>query len=181
MVDHFKKGYIQIYTGNGKGKSTACFGLALRAAGQGFCVRIIQFMKTGEYGENRALNALQQTFPNLTIEAFGRQGFLDRANLQEEDIALAQKGLALANHYLKDDETDILILDEINNALYFNVLTSDEILSLLDRKPPQLEIVLSGRNAPIALLERADYVTEMREIKHPFTTSASPARRGIEF
>ena len=171
-----KTGLIEIYTGDGKGKSTASFGLAIRAAGRDLAVRIVQFMKTGDYGENRSLDRLS---PQIEYAAFGHKGFLDPNDPQPEDIALAHEALAKAREFMA--VADLLILDEINNALFFKLLTIDEVLAFLDEKPAETELVLTGRNAPPELIARADYVTEMCARKHPFTSDGIAARKGIEF
>ena len=164
---HLEKGLIEIYTGPAKGKSTASFGLALRASGHGYQVRIVQFMKAGNYGENRAFEKLA---PDVQI-----------ASPHEEDIALAHEALKKAEQWMLSEDTDIMILDEINNALFFKLLTIEEVLAFVDQKPKHVELVMTGRNAPEELQARADYVTEMREIKHPYTTSGQGSRKGIEF
>ena len=175
---HLEKGLIEIYTGPAKGKSTASFGLALRASGHGYQVRIVQFMKAGNYGENRAFEKLA---PDVQIASYGRKCFLDPDNPHEEDIALAHEALKKAEQWMLAEDTDIMILDEINNALFFKLLTIEEVLAFVDQKPKHMELVMTGRNAPEELQARADYVTEMREIKHPYTTSGQGSRKGIEF
>ncbi|MBO8168324.1 MAG: cob(I)yrinic acid a,c-diamide adenosyltransferase [Thermoanaerobacteraceae bacterium] len=172
-----EQGLIEIYTGNAKGKSTAAFGLALRAAGHGFKVRIVQFMKTGDYGENAAFQKLQ---PEIECRAFGRRGFIKKGEGTQEDRRLAREAMEQAEQWLLDPETDILILDEINNAIWFELVTVEEVLALLDKKPEQTEVVLTGRNAPDELVERAHMVTEMVEVKHPYQLGIG-SRKGIEF
>lgn len=172
------QGLIQVYTGHAKGKSTAAFGLALRAAGHGFKVVIIQFMKTGlYYGE---INAFKRLAPEVELYSFGREGFVHRTGVTAEDIALAHAALAKAGEAMLAADTDILILDEINNALSFGLLTTADVLAFLDQKPAQVELVLTGRNAPEEIIQRADLVTEMNVIKHPFQNGIA-ARKGIEY
>lgn len=171
------KGLIQVYTGNGKGKSTAAFGLAIRAAGHGLRVIIIQFMKTGEYGENKTFHRLS---PDITVKSFGRKGFIHRGGATPEDYDLAAKALSYANEVLHSGEVDLLILDEINNALYYQLISLDDVMSLINNKPLDVEMVFTGRNAPEWLLEKADLVTEMREIKHPYHKGIG-VRKGIEY
>lgn len=172
------QGLIQIYTGNAKGKSTAAFGLAVRAAGHGFKVVIIQFMKTGSYyGE---IPGLKRLAPEVEIYSYGQQGFISRRGANPEDISLAHEALAHAEKALLAPETDILILDEINNALYFELLTVGEVLNFLDKKPEHVEIVMTGRNAPQELIDIAHLVTEMKEIKHPYHQGIN-SRKGIEY
>jgi cob(I)alamin adenosyltransferase len=167
-------GLVQIYTGDGKGKTTAALGLALRAAGWGVRVYIAQFMKGQDYGE---LHSLAKFAPQITIERFGQPGFIRQASA--EDIALAQQGLAHAQAALVGGEYNIVILDEICIALHFNLLELDQVLQLIDQRPAAVELVLTGRRAPQELIDRADLVTEMKEIKHPYQRGV-PARRGIE-
>lgn len=176
--EKLEKGLIQIYTGNAKGKSTASFGLAVRAAGHGFKVVIIQFMKTGTYyGE---ISGLKRLAPEVELHSYGRNGFVHRRGVLKEDIDLAHQAMEHAEKALLDPETDLLILDEINNALYFELLTVEEVLNLLDKKPEHVELVLTGRNAPPELIERAHLVTEMKEIKHPYQMGIK-SRKGIEY
>lgn len=176
--DKINPGLIQIYTGNGKGKSTAAFGLALRAAGHGFKVMIIQFMKTGSYyGE---VTAFKKLAPEIEMFSYGKEGFISRRGVSEEDITIAHQALDHANKALQQPDTDILILDEIINAYYFGLLTLTEIIELLDQKPSHVEVVMTGRNAPSELIKRAHLVTEMQEIKHPYKQDIS-SRKGIEY
>jgi cob(I)alamin adenosyltransferase len=173
-----KQGLIQVYTGNGKGKSTAAFGLAVRATGHGLKVQIIQFLKTGtQYGETITLKKLS---PDIEICSFGREGFIKRGSAQPEDYALAKKALDFAKEVMLLGEKDILILDEINNAIYFELLTVEEVLELLKLKPPALEVVLTGRNVSAEIIEMAHLVTECKEIKHPCQLGIG-SRLGIEY
>lgn len=177
--ERLEKGLIEIYTGNCKGKSTAAFGLAVRAAGQGLQVRIVQFMKSGGYGENISFEKLK---PEIEIYSYGRKSFImPDAEAKQQDLDLAAEAMVQAGALMADENTDILILDEINNALFFHLVTLEEVEALLDKKPPYMEVVLTGRNAPQALIDRADLVTEMCEIKHPYTTSGLKSRKGIEY
>lgn len=178
MGDNHELGLIQVYTGNGKGKSTAAFGLALRALGNGFKVYLVQFMKTGtNYGEISALLKFQ---PQIIIESYGRPGFIFKTGITDEDYNLAQAGFKTVQRIIAARETDLLILDEINTAVHYKLLNLQEVLSTLQRKPNNLEIVLTGRYAPPEIVEIADLVTEMREIKHPFNKGIG-ARKGIEY
>ena len=170
-------GLIQIYTGDGKGKSTAAFGLALRALGNGLNVAIVQFMKKGGwYGENIMLEQL----PNLQLFAFGCDHFIKKGAPDAENIAQCQAALAKTQELIADGQVDLLILDELNNALFFELMTEEEALQLLAAKPPQMELVITGRNAPTSLINAADLVTEMREVKHPYQKGVQ-ARKGIEY
>jgi len=170
------QGRVQIYTGDGKGKTTAAAGLAVRALGAGMRVFIGQFIKNRDSSEMAFLRAVSQ---DITIEQFGAGGFI-KAEPTPEDIKAARNGLKRLQGVLTGDDFDIVIADEANSALAANVLGLDEIMMLLDTRPPSVELVLTGRSAPPELLERADLVTEMREIRHYFN-SGTPARRGIEF
>ena len=178
MADKKETGLIQVYTGDGKGKSTAAFGLALRAAGCGLKVAIIQFMKKGEwYGELAAFAKI----PEIELASFGCDSFLKKGEPPHaEHIKQAQAALDKARRLLRESLTDVLILDELNNAVFFGLIMKAEIQELLALKPPHTELVITGRNAPDYLLQAADLVTEMREIKHPYQHGL-PARRGIEY
>lgn len=171
-----KKGLIQIYTGDGKGKTTAALGLALRAAGRGLKVFIGQFAKGMFYGE---LAALQRFAPHITLHQYGRKCFI-RDEPKEEDIRLAREGWKEIQGILKSCEYDLLILDEIGIALHYHLVSLEELKELLRMKPDSVELVLTGRKIPEALFEQADLVTEMREIKHYYNTGVS-AREGIEY
>jgi len=171
------KGYIQIYTGNGKGKTTAALGQALRAAGCGFKTYIGQFLKGFDYGE---LSSCKHLSPFITIEQFGRKGFIHvTENPDEEDIQRAKNGLRKCLKALTSKKYHIVVLDEITVAVYFNLLTEKEVHNLLDKKPEDVEIILTGRYASESLIERADLVTEMKEIKHYYQNGIQ-AREGIE-
>jgi len=172
-----KKGYIQVYTGSGKGKTTAALGLALRAAGHGLKTYIGQFLKGQDYGE---LGSLEKLSGFIKIEQFGRKGFVHvTKDPDEEDFARAKKGLEKCRQAMLSGDFDIVVLDEINVALYFNLLEEKEILALLDQKPEAVEVVLTGRYAPQSIIDRADLVTEMKDIKHYYEDGVQ-ARDGIE-
>jgi len=170
------EGMVQIYTGDGKGKTTAALGLALRAIGHGLKVYMIQFMKGNpEYGELRAIGSL----PNFVITQYGRPDFVNRESPAEEDFRLAREGLAHAREIIASGEYDLVILDEINVALDFKLVELGEVLALIENRPRETELVLTGRYAPQRLIEAADLVTEMREVKHYFHPGRN-ARDGIE-
>lgn len=176
--EKLERGLIEVYTGNAKGKSTASFGLAVRAVGHGLKVVIIQFMKTGlYYGE---IAGFKRLAPEVEVFSYGRDGFVHRRSVKPEDICLAHEALEHAEKVMLSGETDVLILDEINNALYFELLTIQEVLDFIDKKPELMELVLTGRNAPPEIIEKAHLVTEMKEIKHPYQVGIS-ARKGIEY
>ena len=171
-----KNGLVQVYTGNGKGKTTASLGLALRANGHGYKVGMIQFMKKNEsYGEVQSSNYL----PHFNIFQFGRNVFVKR-NPEKIDIELAQEGIEFAKKVISEEKFDILILDEINVALDFGLVTEDQVLGLIDIKPPDMELILTGRYAKDSIIDAADLVSEIKEIKHPYQKGI-PAREGIEF
>lgn len=169
------KGYIHLYTGNGKGKTTAAIGLAVRAAGAGKRVFIAQFVKGMHYSE---LDALKR-FPEIEIRQYGLDCFIKNEPTQK-DIDAARAGLAEVVKVMAENRFDILILDEICIALYYHLFEEEEIIDLLKTKPEEMEVVLTGRYAPDALFEIADLVTEMKEIKHYYNNGVA-AREGIEF
>ncbi|MBM4351991.1 MAG: cob(I)yrinic acid a,c-diamide adenosyltransferase [Deltaproteobacteria bacterium] len=172
-----EKGLIQVYMGNGKGKTTAALGLALRAVGHGLKVLIIQFMKGNtEYGE---LESARKLSPCLTIKPFGRKVFVSETNPEEIDIQLALEGFSLAKTAIENKEFDIVILDEINLAVDYGLIPLSELLQLIDAKPTTVELILTGRNARPEIIEKADLVTEMVERKH-YSNKGVSARKGIE-
>jgi cob(I)alamin adenosyltransferase len=171
------KGYVQIYTGDGKGKTTAALGQALRAAGSGLKSFIVQFMKNCPYGEIYSLSFLSDW---ISLEQYGNDMFvLERKLPTENDIGAAQKALQQARNAMVSGEYDIVILDEICIALYYNLVNLEEVFHLLSDKPNHVEIILTGRYCPKELLEKADLITEMKEIKHYYQKGVS-ARKGIE-
>jgi len=171
------RGYVQVYTGNGKGKTTAALGLALRAAGHGLRTYIGQFMKGQHYGE---LEAVKLAKPHITIEQYGQPGWVHvHKPPKEEDIRLAQEGLRRAREAMLSGEYDIIVLDEIATAHYFDLISLEDMLELIRSKPDNVELVFTGRYAPQELIEIADLVTEMREVKHYYQEGVS-ARDGIE-
>lgn len=171
-----KVGLIQVYTGNGKGKTTAALGLALRAAGHGLRTYIGQFLKGRPTGE---LEAAKLLGPYLTIEQFGEPSFTF-AEGDAHQAALVHKGLQRIRQVLASGEYDIVVLEEINVALDLGLVPLEEVLALLDERPPEVELVLTGRGAPQEIISRADLVTEMVSIKHPYQRGVK-ARMGIEF
>ena len=170
-----KKGLVHIYTGNGKGKTTTALGLALRANGCELKVIVIQFMKFEECCEHTTLKKL-----DIEYRLFGREGFVNKNNLTEEDKKLAEDGLKFAEDSIHSEEYDIVILDEILMALNFGLLNEDSLIDLLRNKSEKLEIILTGRGASQKIIEIADIVTEMKEIKHPYKKGIR-ARKGIDF
>ncbi|MBS7607067.1 cob(I)yrinic acid a,c-diamide adenosyltransferase [Candidatus Bathyarchaeota archaeon] len=170
-------GFIHLYTGDGEGKSITAFGLALRAIGHGYKVIIIQFMKgrkdIGEYKIRKRLA------PNYEIHQFGRREFIDLKNPDPIDYILARRALRFAKKAIKK-KPRLLILDEINLAVSIGLIELKDVLELLSNIPKPTTVVLTGRNAPKELIERADLVTEMCEIKHPWRRGIQ-ARKGIEY
>jgi cob(I)alamin adenosyltransferase len=178
MMSKLDKGLVQVYTGNGKGKTTAALGLAIRAVGHGFRVYIIQFMKgSDDYGELKGLHRLS---PECQLENYGGKRWVHKGSPEEDHFIEAKKAFRRAQEVVLSGEWDIVILDEIVNALWFELLPEHEVLDLLNIKPPHVELVLTGRNASSQLIEKADLVTEMVPIKHPFDQGTS-ARKGIEY
>ena len=172
-----KKGLIQVYTGNGKGKTTASLGLAFRAAGHGFRVRILQFMKGSTvYGE---LESAKRLAPEITIEQVGRDTFVSKSNPDPVDVAMAQAGFEKARDILLSGDYDLVILDELNCAVDFGLIPVEEVKELIRHKPPHTELVMTGRGAHPDIIALADLVTEMREVKH-YYNSGQHAREGIE-
>lgn len=170
-------GYIQVYTGNGKGKTTAALGLALRAAGHGFKTFIGQFLKARPSGE---IEAAKRLSPLIRIEQFGREGFiLVKDGPDDEDVSKARAGLARSLQAMLSGEYRIVVLDEINTAVHFGLIPESEVLAFLARKPKDVEVVLTGRYAPDSFIEKADLVTEMAERKH-YHSRGVKAREGIE-
>jgi cob(I)alamin adenosyltransferase len=168
-------GYVHVYTGDGKGKTTAAFGLALRAVGAGMKVYIAQFVKGMEYSE---LKAIKKFRGHIVLKQFGRDCFIHQEP-EEADIKAARKGLAEVRKVLNSGEYQMVILDEANIATYYNLFSADELLELIDNKPEEVELVFTGRKADPKIIDRADLVTEMREVKHYYQKGIQ-ARKGIE-
>jgi len=178
-----KRGLIHVYTGEGKGKTTAALGLALRAAGHGQRTYVGQFLKGREYGELEAAHLLGGDGagrPLLTIEQFGKPTFVRLDQVTPEDVRLAREGLDRVRQAMLSGAYDLVVLDEINVALYFKLLAVQDVIDVLDRKPCAVELVLTGRRVPDEILSRADYVTIMQEVKHPYQQGIL-ARKGVEF
>lgn len=170
------KGYVHVYTGPGKGKTTAALGLGLRANGAGYKVHIVQFMKGRRYNEINAIEKLE----NFTISQHGRDEFVSKENPEKIDIDLAQKGFLHAKNVINSGKYDMVILDEINVAVDYNLISVKDVIELIEKKPKQLELVLTGRNAHPEFIRIADVVTEMLEIKHPYQQGVL-AKEGIDF
>ncbi|MGC8821045.1 MAG: cob(I)yrinic acid a,c-diamide adenosyltransferase [Fervidobacterium sp.] len=168
-------GYIHVYTGNGKGKTTAAMGLALRAICSGKKVYMGQFIKGMKYSELEAPKYL----PNFVIEQYGRDCFIKK-NPEKIDIQLARQGLEKVTKIIQQGQYDIVILDEVNVAIYYGLFTVQDVIRSLTNRPEHVEIILTGRYAPQELIDIADLVTEMREVKHYFQKGIL-AREGIEY
>lgn len=170
-----KKGYIQVYTGNGKGKTTAALGLALRAAGAGLKVYIIQFIKKRRCSEHKALERFSDL---ITVRQFGT-GFLKGVRRTKGEMEAARRGMEEVAEVIKSKEYDLVILDEVNVAIHYGLINVDDLLNVLDSKPSKVEVIITGRYADERIIERADLVTEMKKIKH-YKDSGVKARDGIE-
>jgi cob(I)alamin adenosyltransferase len=168
------KGYIQVYTGNGKGKTTASIGLAVRAAGAGLNVFIVQFLKQGDYSEIKALSQ----FDNIHVEQYGLGRFV-KGKPSQEDVAAAARGYKRLCCLIKEGRHDLIIAEEACVAVMLNLITEQELLDLTAMKPGHVELVITGRGATQKIIEAADLVTEMKEIKHYYQKGVG-ARVGIE-
>ena len=168
------KGYVQVYTGNGKGKTTAAFGLALRAAMAGKKVFIGQFVKGMPYSELKTTDFIK----NIEIKQYGADCFIVKAPT-EHDIKIARDGLAEMSRILKEGKHDVVIMDEANIALFYKLFSVDELIEALRNRAENVEVVITGRYAPQEIIDFADLVTEMKEIKHYYTKGVE-ARTGIE-
>lgn len=166
---------IQVYTGNGKGKTTAALGLALRASGAGLKVYIAQFVKKGEYAEIKSLNLI----PNIKLEQFGAGCFIKKSPTVK-DFQSVKKGFLKVKRIIKKKTYDMVILDEINVALNLKLLSLKEVVELIENTPASIELVLTGRNAPSAIIKLADLVSEIKDKKHYYKRGLK-ARRGIEY
>ncbi|MFW6112901.1 MAG: cob(I)yrinic acid a,c-diamide adenosyltransferase [Thermodesulfobacteriota bacterium] len=174
---HLKQGLIQVYTGDGKGKTTCALGLALRAVGQGFKVFMIQFLKTDKTGEAEAARRLA---PDFTIRSFGIPGFPRLTDPDPEVLEAALQAFNLARQVILAGDHDLVILDEVNLSLTYGLVSLTEMLEVLRQRPEHVEVVLTGRAAPPELVDLADLVTEMQPVKHYFEAGIK-ARRGIEW
>lgn len=166
-----------MYTGDGKGKTTAAIGLAMRAIGKGLKVFMVQFLKGRAYGEVETARRLADDF---TLVQSGLDSFVEKGEPSEEDLRLAHEGLELARKAIASGEYDIVILDEVNVAVELGVLELEEVLPLLDGKPDTVELVLTGRYAPKEFCDRADLITEMKNIRHCYDRGVK-LREGIEY
>ena len=172
-----EKGLLIVYTGPGKGKTTAAFGMALRAIGHGMTVGIVQFIKGRQDSAERA--ALRH-FENVDFQVIG-DGFTWLTQDRERDIATAERAWAEAERMIQEARYELVILDELNPVLHYGYLDAERVLAILSRRRPELHIVVTGRNAPSALIEQADLVSNIHSVKHPYREQGVKAQRGIEF
>ena len=172
-----RRGTVQVYTGDGKGKTTAALGLALRAAGHDLTIYVIQFMKgSSNYGELASAARL----PGFVIEQTGRDEFVDKENPAPVDVDMARQGLSKAREALVEGRYDVVILDELNVALDFGLVTLEDVLGLIKARPPHVELILTGRSAHPEVIKAADLVSEVLNIKHHYNEGVE-AREGIEY
>ena len=171
------KGLVEIFTGDGKGKTSAALGLVLRASGHGLRVHIIYFMKGDfPYGEQNVLSKL----PGVTFAKFGFETFVDPANVKQEEKKEARKALQAAREAMLSMEYDIIVLDEVNVAVSWNLVDIDQVVKLVGDKPEKVELILTGRYADSRLIELADLVTDMVKVKHPYDKGIL-SRKGIDY
>ena len=172
-----RKGLLIVFTGSGKGKTTAALGMVLRAAGHGMRTLVVQFLKgTWKYGELEAIKKI----PEIDILPVG-SGFTWKKNTVDEDLRLAREGWDMAAEAIKRSEYDIIVLDELSYVLSYGLLPQNEVLAVLFERPKHLHVVVTGRSASEELISMADLVTEMREVKHPFHDQGIKAQEGIEY
>lgn len=176
-VAKYTRGLVFVYTGNGKGKTTAAMGQALRAVGHGLKVLVVQFMKGKKYGE---VLAAEKYLPGVDIYQCGLDSFVMRGNPAPIDIELAGKGLSIAREALSSGQYNIVILDEINVALDFKLIPLGDVVELIKQRTPSVDVILTGRYAPAEIIEIADTVSDVREVKHHYATGIKE-RAGIEY
>jgi len=170
-------GLIQVFTGNGKGKTTAALGEALRASGHNYKVLVVQFMKSDtKYGEVK----ISKKIKNLDIKPFGLPTFVKKGEPSSDDIKLAKEALNFAKSSIMERKYDMVILDEINVAIAYGLLKLEDVLTILRKRPGGIEIILTGRYAPEEIIKIADLVSDIAEIKHPYQKGI-PARKGVEW
>ena len=171
------KGLVIVITGDGKGKTTSAFGQALRAVGQGYNVLIVQFMKGRKYGE---FKAAKEYLPNLTVKLVGLDSFVMRDNPAPIDVEMAQKGFAFVKKAIKSGKYNMVIMDELNVAMDFKLVDTKEVIEMIENRPPGVDLIMTGRNAPAEIINIADTVSEVKEIKHHYAAGIKD-RAGIEF
>jgi cob(I)alamin adenosyltransferase len=168
-------GKVHVYTGDGKGKTTAALGLSIRAAGAGLRVFIAQFIKADEYSEIKALKRFSDL---ITVEQFGLGGFIG-GNPSSGDIEAAQKGVARVKEIISSGKYDVVVLDEANIAVKYKLFSEQDLLDIIDAKSKNIELVITGRDAAAKIMDKADLVTQMKAVKHYFQNGVE-ARVGIE-
>ena len=179
-----ERGFIHVYTGNGKGKTTAALGVALRSLANGYNVAMAQFIKSRgfEYSEMKAfniLNSVEGPLGKITIDQFGTGCCLHGRQPSEDDFNMVHEGFVKASEWINSGEYNLVILDEINVALHLGLLPVDKVVNLLKAKPDSVEVIVTGRHAKEEIIELADLVTEMKEVKHYFTEGVL-SRKGID-
>jgi cob(I)alamin adenosyltransferase len=175
--DERKVGLVMVNTGPGKGKTTAAIGLAIRAIGHRHKVKMIQFMKGDPfYGEI----LIKERLPELEIEQYGLDRFVDPKNPEPEQVERAQAGFEAARQAISSGQYHVVILDEINVAMSIGLVDTQAVVDLLRSKPTHVEVILTGRDAPQPIIDSADYVNVVTDVKHPYSKNI-PARVGIEF
>ncbi len=172
-----EKGLLIVYTGPGKGKTTAALGMALRAIGHGMTVGVVQFIKGRQDSAERAVLS---RFENVDFQVIG-DGFTWLTQNREQDIATAERAWAEAERMIQDIRYELIILDELNPVLHYGYLDPARVLTIFSRRRPELHMVVTGRNAPQALIEQADLVSDIHSVKHPYREQGVKAQRGIEF
>lgn len=177
MKQKLKKGFIQVYTGNGKGKTTAAIGQAVRAAGFGLRTYFVMFMKEFPYNEVKSLESLKDF---ITIVQVGNDDFVyKKVPPSKEEKLKIKNALAEAKGRMLSGKYDLIVLDEIFVSIYFGLITKEEVISFINEKPVHIELILTGRYCPQEIIDKADLVTEMKEVKHYYEKGVM-ARRGIE-
>jgi len=177
ILAQYNKGLVMVFTGNGKGKTTAALGQALRAIGHGNRVYLLQFMKGRKYGE---LLAAEKYLPDLTFHLAGLDSFVMRGGPAPIDIELAKQGLDIAREVIKSNEYDMVILDEITVAIDFKLIPLNKVIQIIKNKPAKLHLILTGRYAPPEIINLADTVSEIKEIRHHYTAGIKE-RTGIDY
>ena len=177
-AEKLEKGLVSVFTGDGKGKTSTAIGIATRAAGHELKVYIAFFLKGGNFihGERKSLSALS----NVVYESFGCEGWVDKDNIRPEDIEQARKGFNASKNAALSGEYDVIIMDEVNMAVNLGLIPLDDVLELINEKPANVELILTGRYADAKIIQASDLVTEMLSIKHPYN-SGIQARRGIDY
>jgi cob(I)alamin adenosyltransferase len=180
MMNRLEKGYVQVYTGNGKGKTTAAIGQGVRSAGNGLRVYMLQFLKTDPTGELEIAKLIGDRFQIFRFESV--RGFFWTLSDEEKEVLKGEvdKEYKFAMEVVENSRCDVFILDEIMGVLSNKLLTEEQVIELIDKKPSNMEMILTGRNVPDSIKERADLVTEMKEIKH-YMHKGVYSREGIEY